>query len=339
MQKILSIILVSVLILFSCSGDKSISFDNYKELETIAIVDDLPVRIPGDFILTDSCFVVIDPFGSEHILKVYSLKNGEHLFDAVKKGNGPYELAAPSTIHVNDNVNVFDISAQKIVSYDMNCFSRNPVPRNEVLLESDLFVEKLVLYDNSKALVFSSDVPGLVSKIDFNSLESFSVVANPFAEYDNSEIGQQLTGTVKFDPHGNYFAFAAYSTPYYSLQKMENGSFVELATGFIKEPRYSATGEMFQWDKEISPNGFMDIALLPERLFLLHADISLQDAENRSIEAIPNIIYELDFSGRLVTHYTLDRRVLRLASDKKGKLYGIAFDEHDDKFKIVELPV
>ncbi len=339
MKKIRIIPLLSIFMLLSCSNDKSLSFENYIVLETIVIVDDLPVRVPGDFILTDSCFVVINPFGSDYALKVYSISTGEFLFDAVKKGNGPHELAAPSTIHYYENINVFDVAAQKIVSYDIGRFNQNLIHREEINLASDLYVEKLLLYDNMKALVFSQDMQGLVSALDLNSYENLSVVANPFSKYDNSEIAHQLNGTIKFDPGSNFLAFAAYNTPYYSLQKTEIGNFTELASGFIKEPRYDVTSDNFRWIKEVTPNGFMDIALLPGRLFLLHADISLQDAENRSIEAIPDIIYELDFKGRLVTHYTLDRRVLRLASDKNGKLYGIALDQQDDKFKIVELPV
>lgn len=325
--------------LVSCSNDKCLSFDNYSDLETIVVVDDLPVRVPGDFIMTDSCFVVINPLGSGYALKVYNIATGEFLFDAVKKGNGPHEMAAPSTIHYHDNLSVFDVAAQKIVSYDIGRFNQNLIPREEINLASELYVEKLLLYDNMKALIFSQDMPGLVSAIDLNSYENLSVVANPFSKYDNSEISQQLNGTIKFDPDGNYFAFATYNMPYYSLQKIENENFEELVSGFVKEPRFDATSDNFRWIQELTPNGFMDIALLPGRLFLLHADISLQDAENRSVEAIPDIIYEIDFKGRLVTHYTLDRRVLRLASGKNGKLYGIAFDPHDDKFKIVEIPV
>lgn len=340
MKKILIIPLLSVFVLFSCSSDKSLLFDNYTALETIVIVEELPVRVPGDFIVTDSCFVVIDPFGSDYALKVYSIATGEFLSDALKKGSGPNELATPSTIHYHDNIiSVFDISAQKIVSYDLDGFNQNLIPREEVLLTSDIYAEKLYIFDDMKALIFSHDMPGLVSAIDLNNYENLMVVANPFSKYGNSEIAQQLNGTIKFDPAGNYFAFATYIMPYYSLQKIENISYTEMVSGFIKEPRYDTSSDNFRWIKEVTPNGFMDIALLPGRLFLLHAETTLQEAENRSIEAIPDIIYEIDFEGKLVTHYTLDRRVLRLASGKNGKLYGIAFDQQDDKFKIVELPV
>jgi len=339
MKKSLIVPLLSWLITLSCSNDKSLTFDSYKDLKTIIIVDDLPVRIPGDFIITDSCFIIINPFGSDYVLKAYSVENGEFLFDFVKKGNGPFEIAAPSTIHYNDFINVFDIATQKIVSYDFTCHNATQAHLKEIQLQSDLFADKLLLYDSLNALVLSTNLPGIVSKISLNSYENSSVVANPFSEYDNSEIGQQLNGTIKFDPYGNYLAFAIYNTPYYSLQRIENGKFVELASGFLKEPEYIVSGEKFQWIKELTPNGFMDIALLPDRLFLLHADIPLKDAESRSIEAIPDIIYELDYRGRLMTHYALDIRVLRLASGKNGKLYGIAFDQKDDKFKIVELPV
>ncbi len=331
--------LLSCQILFSCSSDKSLTFDSYKDLKTVIIVDDLPVRIPGDFIITDSCFIIIDPFGSDYVLKAYSVENGEFLFDVAKKGKGPFEIAAPSTIHYNDFITVFDIAAQKIVSFDITCPYGNQTNLEEIHLQSGLFADKILLFDSLKALILSTHLPGIVSKINLNSYENSIVVANPFSKYDDSEIGQQLNGTMKFDPHGNYFAFATYNTPYYSLQKIEKGEFIELASGFLKEPKYVISGKMLQWAKELTPNGFMDIALLPDRLFLLHADILLKEAENISIEAIPDIIYELDYSGRLVTHYTLDTRVLRLASGKNGKLYGIAFDQKDDKFKIVELPV
>lgn len=326
--------------LTSCSNDRSLSFENYADLKTTVVVDDLPVRVPGDFILTDSCFVVINPFGSDYALKVYSIATGEFLFDALKKGSGPNELVTPSTVYYHDNIiNVFDIAAQKIVSYDIDGFNQKLIPREEVLLASELYVEKLLLYDNMKALILSQEMQGLVSRIDLNNNEKLTLVDNPFSKYDNSEISQHFNGTIKFDPGGNYFAFATYNMPYYSLQKIENENFEELVSEFVKEPRYDVAGDNFRWIKELTPNGFMDIALLPGRLFLLFADISLQDAENRSIEAIPDIIYELDFDGKLVTHYALDRRVLRLASGKNGKLYGIAFDQQDDKFKIVELPV
>jgi len=339
MKQSLIVPLLLWLIILSCSSDSTLTFNSYKNLKTKIIVDDLPVRIPGDFIITDSCFIIINSFGSDYVLKAYSVENGEFLFDFAKRGNGPFEIATPSTIHYNDLINVFDIAAQKIVSFDFACQNGNQIHQKEIQLQSELFANKLLLYDSLNALVLSTDLPGIVSKISLNSYENSVVVANPFSQYDNSEIEHQLNGTIKFEPYGNYFAFASYNTPYFSLQRIENGKFVELASGFLKEPEYIFSGEKFRWVKELTPNGFMDIAFLPDRLFLLHADIPLKDAENRSIEAIPDIIYELDYTGRLITHFALDIRVLRLASGKKGKLYGIAFDQKDDKFKIVELPV
>jgi len=316
-----------------------LSAENYIELETIVVVDDLPVRIPGDFIIADSCFIIINPLGSDYVLKAYSVENGEFLFDFVKRGNGPFEIAAPATIQYNDLINIFDIAAQKILSYDFNCHHGYQAHIKETPLQSGLFADKLLLYDSLKAILLSTDLPGIVSNISLESYESSIVVANPFSEFETSEIDQQLNGTIKFDPYGNYFAFAAYNTPFYLLKKNKNENFIELSSGFLKEPEYIVSGDKFQWLKELTPNGFMDIALLPDRLFLLHADISLKDAKNRSVEAIPDVIYELDYTGRLITHYALDIRVLRLATGKNGKLYGIALDQKDDKFKIVELPV
>jgi len=331
--------LLSLLLLISCSNDKSLSFDNHTLLETIVIVDDLHVRVPGDFVLTDNYFVVIDPFGSDYALKVFSIENGEFLFDAAIKGKGPNELVSPATVHYDNNLIVFDIAAQKAVFYDKNNSIQNLIPKKEIFLDSDFFIDKMLLNDNLNALVLSKDKPCLVSNVDLNSSENLCVLANPFSKYDNSEINKLLNGTIKLESEGNYFAFATYDTPFFSIHKKEKGSFTELASGFIKEPKYISTKDNFRWITELTPNGFMDIAILPGRLFLLHAEISLEEAKDRSVEAIPDVIYELDFDGRLVTHYTLDSKVLRLASGKNGKLYGIALDQQDDKFKIVELPL
>ncbi|MFW5762531.1 MAG: BF3164 family lipoprotein [Cyclobacteriaceae bacterium] len=324
---------------FSCTQEKAINFKSFKKVETQVKVDDILVRIPGDFLVLDNYFVLINPTDSDYALKVYDRNDGSFKFDAAIKGNGPLELIMPTTIWFRNGIEIFDIAGQKVISYAFDALNNAINPQGEYSLETDVFISKLISYSNSGYIVISDELHGVVNHLNSGGKSSFTVLDYPFENLSPSIVSNQFNGNIKFDPKGQFFAYAAFNTPFFSVHEIIGDSIHKLSSRFVMNPYYLISGGEFRWEEEKNINGFIDMTLGYNRLYLLHLNVLQIEANNRSISSIPNILYEFDFHGNPVARYSLDRRILRLAMSKEGELFGIALDEKDNKFKIVNIPI
>ena len=333
------IVLLFLVLSISCSQEKAIDFKIQKDIRTEVIVEDLYVRIPGDFIILDNYFILIDPTDGNNAIKVYDRIGGKFRFDAAVKGYGPKELIMPSTIWFRNGIEIFDIAGQKIITYEADMVNMTIRPVFEQNLETESFISKLIGYEYLRFIAISEELHGVVSHLNFEDKSNNAVLNYPIENLTPSLLSNQFNGTLRLDPTGKFFAYSAYNTPYFSVHKIENDSIYQLSSKFLTEPHFRITGGKFQWDEEKNIIGFMDMALADNSLFLLHSNVLQVEANNRSISSIPNIMYEFDFSGKPITRFVLDRRILRLAMSIEGELFGIALDEKDNKFKIIKIPI
>ena len=330
--------LTSLIFLFSCSQEPGIVFPVTGSCYTRGVVAELRLSVPGSLVVLDSLLIVLDPISPDYALKAYDKFSGDYLFSGAKVGNGPLEVITPLNIYENQGVHLFDLGKQKIVRYKINPGKTGFITISEHHLPSAAFFSKAVLLDEDQFIVFPEEGQTVVSLKDLANKRDIAIVKNPLRKVDDEIMRDQLAGSVKLDDSGNYLVFAAFNTPYVSLYEYKDGAYEMIFDAFISQPDFICSSGVFKWNEE-NVVGIMDLAVGNGRIFLLHSNLKRGMAKGRSIEAIPKIMYEFDYSGNPVKLYHLDMRILRLAMDADGGLYGIGMDEQEADFKVVQLMI
>ncbi|TAJ11005.1 hypothetical protein DMA11_18385 [Marinilabiliaceae bacterium JC017] len=300
------------------------------------VVEDIPVKIPGDFIVLDSTIVICDPLSSDFILMVFK-KDGRFLFSGAAKGYGPADILTPSNLDFrNGCIGIFDLNLKKHFKYRINLKDSIIVPEKiDNWKGFGDHINKAIELDGSKILANGKMMDGLFCCIDplRKSCRYFGSL-NDIVNESVSNFSEVFQGSLRVDEEGKYIAYAAFDFPYVSLYKINDNRPEQKCQLLLSNPSYDIKGDKLQWKKD-NIGGFMDLAIGNQCFYLLHSNLERKDALSRKSSSVPKILYEFDFSGKGLAKYDLEMPLLRITCDKHGKLYGIAFDE--GVYKVVEL--
>lgn len=336
-MKIKIILLLISVFITSCSSNSGLEFPVTENSYTRMVVPDLPLRLPGNLIATDSLLIVVDPFSDDYSIKAYDKYSGNYLFSGAKVGNGPLEVSTPFNLHINRDIHLFDVAKQKIVCYVVNPQKTGILAVSEHYLPASDFYSNATYLDGEGFLVYPSKEDGVISFIDLANTKEFTIVDNPLKKVDDKIVKNELAGSFKMDDSGKYLVFSAIFTPYVSLYENKDGLYEMVFDKFISEPAFLVSGEDFKWNEEENVKGFTDVAIGNNRIFLLHSNLKMGVAKGRSIEVIPRIMYEFDYQGNPLKRHNLDTPLLRLFMDSDGSLYGISMDEEQHTYNIVQV--
>ncbi len=332
------ILLILVICFLSCnkSDKKAIVFEKIKSATSHPIIEDIPLKMPGDLVILDSTIVVCDPLSSKNIFKLFDIKTGKFKFEGGIKGKGPSEILTPSNIDVRDNIiQVYDCNLRRNFNYTINWNDSTITPEvsNWEKYGQPLFnVIKL----SSNTYITNSDRENyLFSCIDQRKDERDYFGDYPIVKTGNiSNAEDVFQGTLRSDATGTFFAYSAFNTPYLCLYETKNGKFIKKFDALMEIPSYKIINNELVWSDD-NITGFMDMAIVDKHIYLLSSNLKKNEINGRSIDAIPRTLYEFDFNGKPICKYNLDKPFLRITGDQQSRIFGVTLD--DNKFNIAEI--
>lgn len=332
---------IFLLILFcfiSCNkiNQKEIVFEKIRSVTCKSIIKDIPLKIPGDFIVMDSIIMVCDPLSSKSIFKLYDIKTGKFLFEGANKGHGPSEILTPSNIDIRDNsIQVYDNNLRRNFNYSINWKDSTIIPEVSNWEKFGQSIFKVIKLSSNVYVTNSDQQNYLFSCIDPLKDKRSYFGDNQIINTENiSNSVDVFQGTLRTDKQGTLFAFAAFNTPYMCLYEMKNGEFVKQFATFIAKPSYKIINKELVWNDD-NISGFMDMAIANKHIYVLHSNLKKSEIKGRSIDALPRTLYEFDFNGIPLCKYNLDKPFLRIAGDKQGRIFGVTLE--NNKYNIVEI--
>jgi len=310
-------------------------------IETRVITNDLLMRIPGDIVVLDSVIFVCDPLATDKAIKAYCSNKGHLIFEGATIGRGPDEILTPSNLtYSEETLSLYDPNLRKIFKYDFfPALQELKVKKSIEINASNFNLYSVRKLSEDNYIAVSPSYEDILLHIDNSKSKSEPFLLNPLEDAKNAKnISQEIQGTIRSDYNGRYISFAAYNTPYLALVEYNDDTFEKKFDLLLTSPKYRLINNELEWYKD-NIVGFMDMTIDDEKIYALHSGEKKRDIQGRSKNAVPNTLYEFDFNGNVITIYKLDRRLLRISNDGKGTLYGIALDEMDGKYKIVELMI
>jgi len=317
--------------------NEGVNFPNVKKVNCIEIVNDLALRVPGDFGILDSLFIIQDPFAKDYCFQIYNKNNGHLILKGAKKGQGPLEMITPSNLSISENnIQTYDFNLKRIYNYTVNLddSTLTPTVNNWAHLKN---INKIQRLGKNKYLAIA-----LTEKYMFSYIDSLKNIQTEFANYplkNQTSIHNfydVFQGSIKSFDNGDSFVYAANNFPYFSIFKVTDKGFKLKSERFFNKPRYEVKNGELKFKKE-STAGFMDVAIGKNSIFLLHSDVERYKSKQNRVDGIPKLLYEFDFEGRPLCKYNMDMHVLRIACDDAGVVYGISLNE--EKFKIVKIKI
>ncbi|MGV8829622.1 MAG: BF3164 family lipoprotein [Breznakibacter sp.] len=331
--------LFSIFVFRSCAGgiNEGANFKHERNVNCVEVVGDLALRVPGDFGILDSLFVIQDPFANDFCFQIYNKKTGRPMFRGAKKGQGPLEMISSSNLSFSGkNILTYDYQLKRIINYTIGLVDSSLVPTVGNWGQFNN-INKIQRIGEGKYLAIS-----LTEKHMFSVIDSLKNTQTPFEGYPLDHPGvlsnfyDVFQGSIKTFNQGDAFVYAASNFPYFSIYTKSDNAYSKKYELFLSKPEFEVQNGKFSFKKE-SLAGFMGIAIGENSFFLLHSNVERYKSKQNRVDGIPKILYEFDFEGRPLCQYHLDKGVLRIACDKSGTVFGIALD--GDEFKIVEIKI
>lgn len=329
----------SIFAFISCLNEekRDVNFTNVKNVNCIEIVPDLALRVPGDFGILDSLFILQDPFGKDYCFQIFNKNNGCLILKGAKKGQGPLEMITPSNLSISEkNIQTYDFNLKRIYNYTVNLedSSITPTVNNWAHLKN---INKIQRLRKNEYLAIA-----LSEEYMFSFIDSLNNLQLAFGSYpiENQNVLRNFydvfQGSIQSFNNGDSFVYAANNFSYFSIFTKTNKAYKLEFELFLNRPTYEVKNRELIF-KEASTTGFMDLAIGKNSFFLLHSNVERYKSKQNRVDGIPKILYEFDFDGKPLCKYNLDMHVLRIACDDSGIVYGISLN--DEKFKIVKIEI
>jgi hypothetical protein len=297
------------------------------------INSDLRIKFPGTFLVTDSCFVLFDPFGSTGTVRILDKKTGNMFFSFVDIGRGPNEFVTPMCGYlINDSLTIFDLNAAKRItcSIDSLCkkngsFTPKSLPRNDI-------VNLAMLKDNQYIVgIYMDKTP-------------FCIIQNDTAEYefgkypveaDVTNAFDVFQGTILYNMDRNIICYATFDTPYLSLYEHKDDNYIMSWEKQFAKPQYSISNHQLKWNDN-HPAGIHEFTFTRDYIACLVKEMDLKKSIGRTEDKMARAIYLYDYDGNLKKILDLDFPSIRITSTPTSNtLYLISLDEEYSLTKFV----
>ncbi len=338
----LSLILTAGL-LFGCTIDKIELSDNFLETKkgvTSEIIGDLVTKLPANFEMFGSKFLITNPYSMDEVLTILDSKSLQKVFSWGSIGNGPNEFVSPFPERFNKKNNILTILdygkdlMNEIKISDDSIFTINTIPNR-------IFGEETIL-----DIFRLSEDRFLIRHYNENEilLEIYDSLGNIISETKICPIRNECNMSrancmYHFIEEKNILIIGLAETGYISSYNF-NGNRLNLAwERFITDPKYTIADGLLKWDKNTNMTGFWHIKSDSNYIYALYAGYIEPPADKRLTTA-PSVILKFGLDGSPKEKILLDTPIMNFClGENNTEIYGIGIspDFNIRRFSIIDM--
>lgn len=329
---------LTLLFLFSCTTkDRSMAEPESEPIATEVLIPDLAIEIPGAMMNFDSLLLVNDIHASNDFISCYSIENKAKACSFGKRGKGPNEMVSPLLSAANSAANklaLFDPNLKRIQVWSASSSSFQP--SKQLSLEFvDKTISKAYFFNDSLVIGMGLLKEGLFARINPKSKSVILTGEFPIKPYEQASLNLAMahSGQITSFPDGKHFLFSMTNVGYLACYKITDHDFIKQWEQWVTEPDFSLDGTRIMWNKN-NKLGFMDMAISNDKIFGLYSGLPMHSKRGRSEENIPNTLFVFNHSGTPIKKYETNVPLLRIATDKHNKLYGLSLSTAYNLVKI-----
>lgn len=291
------------------------------------------LSLPTDFVVTDSCVVVIDPTIDE-FLYVFDKNNGQFIKKLIKRGRGPYEMISPSaTIGRNANhIAVLDTKTKSTILYPIknlkdndDCNTQYVVVENSEALFSDQskitnnIIIKRHIYDSLRFSLY--DLKGQ----KYATYRSYPTV-DKNAKLNTYALSYASQFAIK--PDQTKLCEVSYLGAILEIINIDAYGMQQDKILYISQPIFDVVnkGNWVSWNDDTNM-GFLDIDVSENYIYALY--VGGKGNEDKQF----NSVMIFDWSGNPIKKLVSDQYLMAIVVDQDDRgLYAIA--KHNGEYSL-----
>lgn len=281
----------------------------------------------------DSMLLIWDLHGRENFFHVFKLDNkkSDFLFSFGKVGNGPEEFTTCAGMNIRDSTfSVIETNKAVLYTYPIKDLQKRIVKPNRILDLPKELTPIIKFTDMGKAGKIVLDSKGdnrfIILNEKGNIEQKLYKIPNKENENLAAPILQQLwTSCLDYNPSNGILAIATTLGDVVEIYNLKEKS-ANIKVGKQGEPSIIRRGEQLIIS---AANGYQDIIVGDNEIYALYSDITLDEIEkNKNAEVQTpsggNLIYIMDFDGKIKKTFILDRYINGFDIDFEKKIiYGV----------------
>jgi hypothetical protein len=310
----------------SCSTSrKEISIEKKMPTDSLSVFLGMPIAMN----LHDEKLFVVDFYGEDGMLKVIDVRLDSSLFSIAKRGEGPNEYLSISNIDIfmeSDQVMLalFDPSTKKYRQYsyeDLLANKSETLPFTNRAVKSDSFITEFFKIDST---YISTGVFDVVKFALYDDSLTFVKNACTYRPKPSPSIPDRIHamanhGTSALSPDRKIIGNVVYIAGVINVFDVNKQAITPLWDYVIKEIDYSIEANNRIVNNQVY--GYLSLSITDKYVFALYS--GRNDNPNEST-SYGNEIHLFDYQGNLLKKIDIQRDLLRICMDEKGKkMYAI----------------
>lgn len=283
----------------------------------------------------DSMLIIWDLHGRDNFFHVFKLdeKKSDFLFSFGKVGNGPEELTTCAGMNIRDSTfSIIETNKAILYTYPIKNLQNKIAKPNKILDLPKELAPIIKFTDMGKAGKIVLDSKGDNRFIILNEKgdieQKLYKIPNTNKENENlaAPILQQLwTSSLDYNSNNGILAIATTLGDVIEIYNLKEKS-VNVKVGKQGEPSIIRRGEHLLIS---AANGYQDVIVGDNEIYALYSDITPDEIEKNKNAGVQtpnggNIIYIMDFVGKIKKTFILDRHINGFDIDFEEKIiYGV----------------
>lgn len=283
----------------------------------------------------DSMLLIWDLHGKDNFFHAFKLddKKIDFLFSFGKVGNGPEELTTCAGMNVRDNtLSIIETNKAILYTYPIKNLQKKIAKPNKILDLPKELVPIINFTDMGKDGQIVLDSKGdnrfIILNEKGNIEQKLYKIPTTNKENENlaAPILQQLwTSCLDYNPNNGILAIATTLGDVVEIYNLKENS-VNVKVGKQGEPSIIRQGKRLIFS---TANGYQDVIVGDNEIYALYSDITPDEIEKNKNAGIEtpnggNIIYVMDFVGKIKKTFILDRHINGFDIDFEEKIiYGV----------------